>query len=363
MIKEVQEPEDETAVTISRQEQRSIAINGIFVLLVLYSLYFAASVLIPITLAILLNLLFALPVRLLSSWGLPRALSAMIVVIATVCSLMITVYALSGPAQQWVEKVPGSFYKIEDKLRYLKKPIEETKKAIEKVEKATEFGKQSGANKVQIERPSLTDTLFSGTLELFASIGVVIILLFFLLSSGDAFLRKVVSVIPLLHDKKRAVDIIRNIEDDISFYLITITITNVCIGLVVSLAATILGIPNPYLWGVLTTILSYAPYVGPALITGLLAIVGMLTFDNLWMSLSVPVIYLLIAILGNNVILPIILGRRLTLSPVAIFVAIILWGWLWGVVGALAAVPLLASFKIICERIVPLKPISEFLTP
>jgi len=353
----------EQTVTLSRQDQRSIAINGIFILLVFYTLYFAAPVLVPITLAILLNLLFSPPVRLLSSWGLPRILSALTVVALAVVLFMITVYALSGPAQQWVEKVPGSFYKIEQKLRFIKKPIEETKKAIEKVEDATELGKKTDVNKVQIERPSLTDTLFSGALERFASVGVVIILLFFLLSSGDAFLRKLVEAIPSFHDKKRAVDIIRNIEEDISFYLLTMTITNICVGLAVGIAMAILGVPNPHLWGVLATILSYAPYVGPAVITGLMAIVGMITFDNVWMALATPVTYLFIAIMGSNVILPIVLGRRLTLSPVAIFIAIIIWGWLWGVVGALAAVPLLASFKIICERVVPLKPISEFLTP
>ena len=343
--------------------RRSLALTGIFIMMVFYSLYFAAPVLIPITLALLLNMLLAPGVRLLIGCYIPQALAAAIVVISTVMMMVGVVYVLAGPAQEWLEKAPNSFYKVEQKLRELKKPIEDIKKATEQIEKATQLDKQAQAQEVAIKRASLTDLLLSGTPQIIATIGVVTILVYFLLASGDTFLRKLVTVIPNLRDKKRAVEIVRNIQEDISFYLTAITLTNMGLGLIVSISLGIIGIPNPMLWGAMVTILNFVPYIGAITNLVVLSVVGMLTFDSLAQALLMPAVFAVLTVLANNVLLPAVLGRRLLLSPVAIFVAIMLWGWLWGVWGALLAVPLLASFKIICERVEPLQPIAEFLTP
>ena len=351
-----------TAVPLGRPERRSIAINGMFLLMVLYFLYFAAPVLVPITLAVLLNLLLSRPVQLLCTLGVPRSLGAAVVVCAVVCLTAASFYALSGPAQSWLERMPGSFHRVEQKLHVLKKPIEETKKVIDRVEEATELGQDPSIRKVEIDRPGLTDSIFSGTVETVAAIGVVIVLLSFLLASGDTFLRNLVVVIPTFEDKKRAVDIIRSIQTDISFYLVAITAMNAAVGISVVIVASFAGVPDPFLWGGVAGLLSFAPYVGPAIVSGLLLMEGMLTFDSLWSALAVAGIYAVIVVAANSIVLPIVLGRRLTLSPVAIFITLIVWGWLWGIPGALLAVPLLTSFKIVCERIVPLQPIAEFLS-
>jgi predicted PurR-regulated permease PerM len=125
----------------------------------------------------------------------------------------------------------------------------------------------------------------------------------------------------------------------------------------------LLGVPNPILWGAMVAILNYAPYIGPAASTIALTIVGLLSFDSVLEALMVPGSFLLITTVEGQFITPMILGQRLLLSPVAIFLSMILWGWLWGVAGALLAVPLLASFKIVCDNLEPLQPISEFLEP
>jgi len=343
--------------------RRSLALSGIFIMMVFYSLYFAAPVLIPITLALLLNMLLAPGVRLLVACYIPQALAAIIVVLSTVMMVAGAVYVLSGPAQKWLEKAPASFYKVEQKLSQLKKPFEDIKKATEQIEEATKLDKSLKSQEVEIKRASLTDLLLSGTPQIMATIGVVTILVYFLLASGDTFLRKLVTAIPSLRDKKRAVEIVRNIQEDISFYLMAITLTNLGLGLIVSLSLGIMGIPNPMLWGAMVAILNFVPYIGAITNLAVLSIVGMLTFDSLAHALLMPGVFAVLTVLANNALLPAVLGRRLLLSPVAIFIAIMLWGWLWGVWGALLAVPLLASFKIICERLEPLQPIAEFLTP
>jgi len=191
----------------------------------------------------------------------------------------------------------------------------------------------------------------------------VIGLLYLFLISGDTFLRKLVTVIPTLKDKKRAVEIVRNIENDISFYLVLITIINIAIGFAVAATTAVLGIANPLLWGTLATVLSFAPYVGEFAIVALLALAGLLSFDNLAQAVVAPLIYFVLMTICWQGVVPFVVGRRLTLSPVAVFIMIMLLGWMWGVIGALVAVPVLASLKIICDRIQSLRPISEFLNP
>lgn len=342
---------------------RSLPITGIFVLLILYTLYFAAPVLVPITMALLLSMLLSPAVDRLEAIYVPRALGSALVVIGAIAIFAGIVLVLAGPAQEWLQKLPGSFYKIESKLRPLMEPIKDIKQAAEQIESATDLGPEPTTREVTIKRPGLTELLLSGTPQVAAAIGVVIILLYFLLSSGDSFLRKTVAVLPTFDDKKRAVEIIRNIKSDISFFLVSITGINVALGICVSVASHYLGVPNPMLWGALVTLLSFAPYVGPTAVLIILSLVGMLTFNDLFEALTLPLIFLFLVIVVQNLIVPIALGRRLLLSPVAIFVAIIIWGWMWGILGALVAVPLLASVKIVCERIEPLRPVAEFLTP
>ena len=216
---------------------------------------------------------------------------------------------------------------------------------------------------VEIERPGITEQLFSGTLKTLASLGILVLLLYFLLSSGDAFLRKLVNITPSFKDKRRAIEITRSIEEDISAYLIGLTAINLALGILVGLAAFVIGIPNPVLWGALATSVGFAPYAGSVITASVLTLVGMTTFNSWLQALALPSIFLIIAFIASNVVLPHVLGRRLTLSPLAIFVSIMCCGWLWGAPGALLAVPLLASLKIVCERVDPLTTVAEFLTP
>ena len=339
-----------------------VAIVGMFVMTMLFAIYVASSVLIPITLAVLLSTLLAPAAFALERLHLPRPLAAGLVVLAVFLALSGTLYALAEPAQTWLEKLPESRSKFERHFRTIMGPLSNIKKAADELERATETTGPAAPQRVQIQRPGLIELLLGGTTRAIASIAMVVILAYLLVASGDSFLRKLVSTIPTLKDKKRAVDIVRSIEADISSYLALITFVNVSLGIAVAITTAAVGLPNPLLWGVLTLVLSFAPYIGEAIIAAILAAVGMLTFDRLGDALVAPTVYLVV-MTAMHAIVPIVLSRRLALNPVAIFVAIILWGWMWGIVGALLAVPLLASFKIVCERFEPLQPIAEFLGP
>ncbi len=351
------------AVAGTRRSALTVPVTGIFILLVFYTIYFAAPVLIPITVSFLLSMLFSPFVDRLEGLRIPRALGSAFIMLAFFGLLVTTLVTLAGPAQEWVSKLPASFKAVEEKLRIIKKPLQDFQKATEQIESAADISQSPQRQKVEIQRPGLIEDIFSGTQRVVASIGVILILTFSLLASGDLILRKLVTVIPSLEDKRRAVEIMRSIQKDISYYLSAVTMINLGLGLSVGLLAYAMGIANAALWGAVVAVLAFAPYVGSVTIMIILTLVGLIEYDTFAEALVLPAIFLVLSTLVQSVVVPFVLGRRLLLSPVAIFIAIILWGWMWGIVGALLAVPLLASFKLICERFQTLRPIAEFLTP
>jgi len=204
--------------------------------------------------------------------------------------------------------------------------------------------------------------LVNWTGNFLAGAGETLVLLYLLLASGDLFLQKLVRVMPTLHDKKRAVEISREIRQNISNYLFSVSLINIGLGLVVSGGLYFMGVPNAAMWGILVAVLNFVPYFGPVAGVIVLATVGLLTFDTLWKGLLPPAWYLLLHLLEANLITPVLLGRRFTLNPVVIFVSLIFWTWLWGVPGALLSVPILVSIKIICDRVPAMSPVSELFS-
>ncbi|MGA9766746.1 MAG: AI-2E family transporter [Rhodomicrobium sp.] len=336
--------------------------TGILVLLSVYTFYVSSPVLIPLTLAVLITMALSPAINLFDRLKLPRPVSAAVVIAILVGILGGGAYGLSGPAQEWLQKLPQSGGKIDKMLRSIKKPFAQIEQATDQLSSATERQNASTPQRVQLAPPSLTERLAGGAAQFAASVSVIFVLVFFLLSSGDHFLRKLVTVIPTLKDKKRTVEVIRSIASDISFYLVMLLLINTGLGLGVAFITALLGIPDPLLWGTLTVIVSFAPYVGEMAITVTLLIISMVTFDTFGKALIAPAAYIFL-MSSVHLTVPVIVRRRLLLNPVAVFVAIMFLGWIWGIPGALLAVPLLASCKIICERIEHLNAIAAFLTP
>jgi predicted PurR-regulated permease PerM len=354
----------EAAILPALFDAQSVAIKGIFLIAFVYFLYFAAPVLIPITLALLISTMLSPIQRQLLRLKVPAAIGASLIVFSMTAGAVTTAYVLASPAQSWLQRVPLSFHRLESNLKAFKQPLQELQEASEKLEEATKIEGDGGrVTEVRMRAPSVSGALLNSTTQILISAGIVVVLVLFFLLNTDGFLSKLVGIIPTLSDKKRAVEIVRNIQEDIAHYLFVLTLINAGLGVVMGVVAALLGLPNPILWSALVMLLSFAPYAGSSLTAIILTMVGMLHFDALLHALIAPAIFLILIFLYGNVLIPYTLGRRLSLSPVAIFLAIIFWGWLWGIPGALLAVPILASFKIVCDRFPSLRNISEFLSP
>jgi predicted PurR-regulated permease PerM len=341
-------------------EIRSIAITGLLVLALFYTLYFARAFFLPVVLAILLDFLLSPLIRALKRAHIPEPLGAAIVLVALLGLAGGAVYGLATPAREWMGRLPSSIREAQNRLEALRKPVEQVSKTAEQVEQATQVTEPK-AQEVVVKGPSLTERLFGTTQSLLTGALEVIILLYFLLAAGDLFLQKLIKVLPLLRDKKKAVAIARETEASISTYLATITLVNLALGVGVSIVMYLLKMPNPVLWGALAALAEFVPYLGATAMLTLLTLAGLVTFDQLGHALLVPAAYLTVNLLQSQLLAPMILGRRLTLNPVAIFVGLVFWWWLWGVPGAFIAVPLIATFKIFCDHIESLAAVGEFL--
>jgi predicted PurR-regulated permease PerM len=344
-----------------RVEVRSIAITGLLVLAVLYTLYFARAFLLPIVLAVLLDFLLSPVIRTLKRARIPEPVGAAMVILALLGAVGLTAYSVADPAREWMAKAPASLAKVQSRLRDLRKPVEQVTKTAEQVEAATEVEKSAGPQEVVLRGPRLSERLFGSTQSFLTGALETLILLYFLLAAGDLFLQKLIKVLPQLRDKKKAVAIARETEASISTYLFTVAMVNVVLGIAVTLVMTLIGMPNALLWGALAALAEFVPYIGATVLLGLLTMAGLVTFPTIGHALLVPGVYLAVNLIQSQFVSPMILGRRLTLNPVAILVGLVFWWWLWGVGGAFIAVPLLATFKIFCDHIESLAPIGEFL--
>lgn len=343
-----------------RIEIRSIAITGLFVLAMLYTLYFARAFLLPITIALLLDLLLSPVIRALKRVRVPEPVGAALVVLLLLGAMGVSIYSLAEPARTWMARAPQSIATVQNRLRSLRKPVDQVTRAAEQVEAATSVT-QSGPPEVVVRGPRLSERLFGTTQSLLMGAMETIILLYFLLAAGDLFLQKLIKVLPQFRDKKTAVAIARETEASISTYLFTVAMVNVGLGVVVTVVMLLIGMPNAVLWGVMAALAEFVPYMGATVMLATLTLAGLVTFPTVGHALLVPGAYLTVNLIQSNVLSPVVLGRRLTLNPVAILVGLVFWWWLWGIGGAFIAVPLLATFKIFCDHIESLASIGEFL--
>jgi predicted PurR-regulated permease PerM len=340
---------------------RSRVLIGILILLSLFMLKLASTIFVPIVLALLLQAVFAPVVRALSRVWIPQPVSAAVILIAVLGSVGYAIYALSAPAAAWMAKVPESLELVELKLRGLKKSVEDVSKTGEQVDKITNLGAEEKTQKVEVKKPGVGQFVLSQTQEFLVAAGVTFGLLYFLLASGDLFLRKLVNVLPRFEDKKLAVEISHQIEHDISRYLFTITFINCIFGAAVGFGLFLLGLPNPVLFGVMAGFLNFVPYVGAIMGMVTVTLAAALMTEDMTTILLAPGLYWGLNLCEEYILRPVIMSHRLTLNPVVIFIWLIFWGWMWGIAGALMAVPMLAVFKIICEHLEPLAPVGEFL--
>lgn len=339
---------------------KSIALKGLFIMAFFYTLYFARALILPLILAFLLHFLFRPLVRSLKKVGIPDFVGAAFVIIALLGTLGYGAVKLSKPAAEWMDKAPESLRQIELKVGFLRRPVESVNRATEEFKKITSMGSEKKPE-VEVRHSGIPDMVLTGTGDVVVKGAVMFILLYFLLGSGDLFVRKLVKLFPGHDREKEVIKITREVEHKISRYLSTVTVINFSMGMLLGVGLYLIGMPNSLLWGVMAGFLIFLPYLGSLIGITIVTIVAFLSFESPGRILLAPAIYVVLETIQGQIVTPMVLGLRFSLNPIAVFIWVIFWGWIWGVIGALLAFPMLTIFKILCDHIEPLAPVGELL--
>ena len=325
-------------------------------------LYFARPVVLPVFLACVAGMTLKPLIRWLSRFQIPPAMSAAVILCLLMSGVVLGFFELGRPALAWMNEGPQHMTELRQRAQKMFPRFgrfSQAAAAVSNLGAAEEEPNKATVVEVKTSRVPATFINWTGTF--LAGIGETLVLLYLLLASGDLFLQKLVRVMPTFRDKKRAVEISHEIQQNISNYLFSVSLINIGLGLIVSGGLYFMGVPNAAMWGVIVAVLNFVPYFGPVVGVIVLGAVGLLTFDTVWKGLLPPAWYLLLHFLEANLITPVLLGRRFSLNPVVIFVSLIFWTWLWGVPGALLSVPILVSIKVVCDRVPALSSVSELL--
>jgi predicted PurR-regulated permease PerM len=337
-----------------------LATLGIF-----YTLYFARSILLPITMAFVISLVLKPITKRLSRFGIPNVLSTILVMLAFSVMVVLGIRMVWEPANRWIEQTPRSIQKVRAQLASTPGPWAHLMKAKSEVEKLTSLPDGEGVQKapvsVQVEQPPLTNRLLSSTGSFATSASITLTLLFFVLAAGDRFLEKAVQIRKTWREKRDIVLLVKEVEHKMSTYLGAITIINFGLGAAIGTGLWLIGMPNPLLWGVLAALLNYIPFAGLVIGCLIVSIVAIGEFSSMGHAMLAPAIYLLCNGIEANVVTPMVLGRSISLNPVVILLAVFLGGWIWGMGGIFLAVPLLLLAKIACDSNESLRPIGVFL--
>ena len=316
-----------------------------------FVLWAAQGLIVPILLAMFFALLGNPIIRMLRRIYVPRFLGAVAVLCAALAAALLMGNLLAGPAADVFSELPRQVRQIAPKLRKVVEPVKQAREGAESIARAA--GGDNGGGRVvkaQMEDPYATLT---ATPKAVAAILTVVLLSFFFMVYGENLQRKILALVPGRQRQKLTIDILQSIEREISRYVLTISLINTALGIAVAGALLALGLPLPEaaLWGAVMALLNFAPYVGPLIGVFLMLVMGFVQFDDALLALAPAAAYLLLHTLEGQLLTPIVLGRRLAISPLALILGLVVFGWLWGIAGLLLAVPLLASLKLVLERI------------
>lgn len=337
-----------------------LILTGILLLAIVYTLYLAKFLLLPVAIALLLAALLQPLSARLHKMRLPEELSSAIVVLLLIALVGFSAYRLYYPAAEWFGRGPHIIGQAEFKFGTIKKTIREARQATRRLEEATklEGGKEQ---EVVLKGPSLTDKFLSQTQTFVVTSYITLVLLFFLLARGRVTLERWIRSLADPGEGEKWKRTFQAIQREITRYLGTITLINGAMAVAIAISMTLLGMPNPVLWGVVVGCLRFIPYVGGLISTTILTLVALITFDTPLRILLPPLVFLVLSALEGNFVTPMVAGKRLGLNPLLLMVALLFWGWIWGIAGILMAVPIQASIKIISRNIPSLYPLREII--
>ncbi len=369
-------PEPERLLLHMPVDVRNLSLVVLAILASLFVLQWARAVFIPIMLSVLFSYAFSPLINWLEIKRVPRWLSSAVLLLGLLGAMLLGAYSLRVEAGQLVEALPAAAQKLGQALKSspgkTDSALETVQKAAAQIEQATRdsaatTGPNRGATRVVIEaaRFNIKNYLWTGTVGLMTLIGqvtVVVFLTYFLMLSGDTFRRKLIKLAgPSLTRKKVTLQALHEISGQIQRYLQVQLLTSLLVGILTGLALLALGLDNAAVWGVVAGVLNMVPYVGSLITAAASALVAFLQFGSINMALAVGSASVVIHTLVGNLLTPWLTSRASRLSPVAVFMGLLVWGWLWGVWGLLLGIPILMIVKSVCDRIEDLKPIGEFL--
>ncbi|MGH8053891.1 MAG: AI-2E family transporter [Stenotrophomonas sp.] len=345
-------PSTSEATPLPPRPRAPMALVVLATLAVGYTLWAAQSVILPVLLAMFFALVGNPIIRVLQKLHLPRLLAALLVVLGGLSASGVLAVQLAGPATEWVQQAPQQMRQISRQVQALVKPMQQANLAAESFARAAGG---EGNRKVQVVRTQLDDPYKAlvRTPKLAASVLAVVLLTLFFMIYGDSLQRNVIALIPNRQQKRFTTEILRSMEREISRYVLTITVINTALGLVLVGVLLLLGIdlPDALLWGTVAALLNFAPYVGPLIGILLMLLVGFVEFRDPLTATLPALCYLALHTLEGQLITPIVLGRSMAISPLMLILALMLFGWLWGMVGLLLAVPLLVCIKLVLSRL------------
>jgi predicted PurR-regulated permease PerM len=374
----VMSPSDEPGVILhSPVGLRSASLLVIAVLASLTALHLAQVVFVPLVVGLMLSYALTPLVNQMVRAHIPRILAAAMLLLGIVGGTVTIAHSLSDDAVALIETLPEVAQKLSRSLD--RKSAKEPAGAIEKVQNvatsiertATEGNRalqpDRGVAKVQIEQPKVNvkDYLWPGALGLAraaAHITVILFIAFFLLAEGDNFRRKMVKLAgPTLSRKKLTLRALDEIDLQIQRYLLVQVFTSVVVGVATWLAFLWIGVEHAAVWGVVTFVFNFIPYVGSVVATGAAMLVGFTQFGSFEMAFLIGGVELLINVVEAYILTPWLTSRASRMNPVAVFAGVLVWGWLWGIWGLFLGVPILVVIRVVCDRVDEFKSLGELL--
>lgn len=340
------------------------AIIGIFLIMAFAALALARDFLMPATMAVLLFFVFTPMRRFNRRRGIPDAITAMVVTLGMVVIAGVIAYAASGPINNAIDNIPTISTRLEQKFERVRESMRDIQQAAAELDNAQiEEREAQDREEIRIARDeeSTLETVAKLTPQLIGQAVFTLILMFFMLASGDLLYLKIVQSFETMADKRNAYLALREIEDSLGSYLGTITVINACLGIAIGLAMWAWGMPGALLFGVGAFLLNFVPYLGAiagVVIAGLVALVVM---PGLFWPAMIAVTYLALTALEGQIITPYFVSRRLQMNTVVVFLAVALWAWLWSVIGMVIAVPVLVVVRVLAEHVPGLEKFGNFL--
>jgi len=340
------------------------AVQGLFWIALIAFAKEAEPVLAPIVVALTLAFLLSPAVQALRRIGLHAAVAAAIVVVSMLAGLGLLTSTLAAPAAQWWERTPVMVAQLFDRIDQLRATVLRSTRPAPAAAVGNRIARPSDAaadaakraapdplrDQLASEGVALTGTLLKRTVSVSVSIAATVILLYFLLVSEPWIVSRTIEAFPRRRTRARVLCLLRRAQRDIGLYIGTLGLIYSVVGALTMVCMAAFGLPNPLLWGVITVVLNFVPYIGPVVIATLLLLAALVSFEPGAAVLAPAGAFVLIHAIESNFVSPWFMGQRLMLSPLSIFVSVLFWGWLWGMTGALIAVPVLVGVRSLCKH-------------